>query len=408
MGAYGNHSSIQVLGKFHAFLRWKGKIYKQLFFITTANASPNLLSRDGCYILGVLKPCYSVETLKRSSTQPTTDLEQHQIHGKSFLHWSDEGTGEEKLPNSTQWSLYMDPLPGTSLKKQDILRVYSVMSTEIRKSPDTASEFQLQSNEEITQHALGQVPTCQETRNLDQLLGNPCAAEPVKDVDVAECVSSFEIVNDKVPADFNTEKVPDKVNTETKNHSPQKKMTGRLDSFLDNFGIVDAVPADLNTGQVPHDWKGPFPGLTRANNNYNFKSPTICQTNAWKKGLGVVLQPNSTLMIRASTRGQKEVAPLQNSTLVMLTSKTSTGSEKTCQNLETGKYPTLKLLGHYISIGWPCDQRQLPHDQNLYWDQHSRPVGDEYPAKSSIAKEFGCPVLRSSINMCHSYSFREF
>ena len=54
MEAYRN-STVAVLGKFYAFLRWKGKIYRQLFFITTANASPNLLSRDSCYTLGVLK-----------------------------------------------------------------------------------------------------------------------------------------------------------------------------------------------------------------------------------------------------------------------------------------------------------------------------------------------------------------
>ena len=54
MKAYGN-SAVKVLGKFHVFLRGKGRIYRQLFFITTANASPNLLSRDGCYTLGVLE-----------------------------------------------------------------------------------------------------------------------------------------------------------------------------------------------------------------------------------------------------------------------------------------------------------------------------------------------------------------
>ena len=100
--------------------------------------------------------------------------------------------------------------------------------------------------------------------------------------------SSFEIVDEEVPADFNTEKVPAEFNTETEDHSPQERITGKLDSFLDGFldgfGIVDAVPADLNTEQDPHDCKGPFPGLTRAhnglqlqNNNYNFKSPGICQ-----------------------------------------------------------------------------------------------------------------------------------
>ena len=93
--AYGN-STVDILGRFFTFLRWKGRIYRQLFYVTTANASPNLLSRDGCYTRRVLKPCYSVETLntlKSSSIQPTTDFQQHQMHGRSFQHWSDEGTG---------------------------------------------------------------------------------------------------------------------------------------------------------------------------------------------------------------------------------------------------------------------------------------------------------------------------
>ena len=58
-----NYSSsrIVVLGKVYAFMRWKGKIYRQAFYVTTANTSPNLLSRDACYTLGVVRPCYAVE-----------------------------------------------------------------------------------------------------------------------------------------------------------------------------------------------------------------------------------------------------------------------------------------------------------------------------------------------------------
>ena len=53
MEAYGN-SAVEVLGKFHVFLRWKGHVYRQLFYVTNANDLPNLLSRDGCYTLGVI------------------------------------------------------------------------------------------------------------------------------------------------------------------------------------------------------------------------------------------------------------------------------------------------------------------------------------------------------------------
>ena len=59
MENYGN-MAVKVLGMFHAFLRWKDKVYKQLFYVTDCDRSPNLLSRDASYTLGVLKPCYTV------------------------------------------------------------------------------------------------------------------------------------------------------------------------------------------------------------------------------------------------------------------------------------------------------------------------------------------------------------
>ena len=51
MENYGN-TAVKVLGMFHAFLRWKDKVYKQFIL---CDRSPNLLSRDACYTLGVLK-----------------------------------------------------------------------------------------------------------------------------------------------------------------------------------------------------------------------------------------------------------------------------------------------------------------------------------------------------------------
>ena len=164
--AYGN-SAVAVLGKIHAFLRWKGRIYRQLFFITTANVSPNLLFRDGCYTLGVLKPCYSVETSRSSSgfqgkpqakpTQPTTNLNQSKMHGISSHHLGNEGTDEEKLAHSTQWSLYKEQLQGMPLRKQDILRVYSDVFTGIGKLPGPPYKFQLKPNAKLARHAPRQV-----------------------------------------------------------------------------------------------------------------------------------------------------------------------------------------------------------------------------------------------------------
>ena len=51
--------------------------------------------------------------------------------------------------------------------------------------------------------------------------------KPVKEV--VEHESSLEIVNKEVPTDFNIGK--HQFNTKTENHSTQKRMTGRLDSY---------------------------------------------------------------------------------------------------------------------------------------------------------------------------------
>ena len=73
METYGS-CRVEVLGKFNAFLRWKGKIFRQPFFVTTANLSPNLLSRDACYTLGVVRPCYSVDQTDWSKYTSNTHI----------------------------------------------------------------------------------------------------------------------------------------------------------------------------------------------------------------------------------------------------------------------------------------------------------------------------------------------
>ena len=134
MEAYRNNSAVEVLGRFHAFLRWKGRVYKQLFYVTNVNNSPNLLSRDGCYTIGVIKPCYSVEFTRNSSnfqanlevtpTQPTQHLDEAKLHGDSFTNYENEGTVKDKWTDSKKCSSEKEELQGAPLMKQRILDVY--------------------------------------------------------------------------------------------------------------------------------------------------------------------------------------------------------------------------------------------------------------------------------------------
>ena len=84
MEAYGNNTSVEVLGRFHAFLRWKGKVYRQLFYLTNMNNSPNLLLRDGCYTLSVI----SLVTLWNLQEIPASSKEIQKQHPHSVqLPW---------------------------------------------------------------------------------------------------------------------------------------------------------------------------------------------------------------------------------------------------------------------------------------------------------------------------------
>ena len=153
MEAYGNHSAVEVLGKFHAFLRWKGKVYRQLFYVTYANNSWNLLSSDGCYTLREIKSCYSEETGSSSSkfqgipqvipTQPSSSLEKLKMQGECDPHCRNEGNDMETSNCSRKPSIMKDELQGAQFTKAKILYVYSDIFTRTGKFPGEPYKFQL-------------------------------------------------------------------------------------------------------------------------------------------------------------------------------------------------------------------------------------------------------------------------
>ena len=235
MENYGN-SAVKVLGMFHAFLRWKDKVYRQLFYITNCDRLPNLLSCDACYTLGVLKPCYTVEK-QLGFSESSTDSTQSQvtpIHasksatkvGTSFLHQKMKGTERKLSNNSTKCSITKEQLQGGPLTKQDVLDVYADVFTGIGKFPGLPYKFQLKPNAKPTRHAPRKVPIHlqelfhEEIRNLEAL----GILEETKDV--TEWVNSFVIMEKKLPINSSN------------SHSPGYSMNKKLWISLD--------PRDLN------------------------------------------------------------------------------------------------------------------------------------------------------------------
>ena len=234
MENYGN-TGITVLGKFHAFLKWKDRMYRQLFYVTDCDKSPNLLSHDACYTLGVLKPCYTVEkalSVSRTSTDSTNPTKCQVTPskvGNSFLHCRNEGSMEKLSNNSTKHSISKEQLQGGPLTKQDILKTYSDIFTRIGKFPGSPYKFQLKPNAKPTQHAPRKVPIHlqeafhEEIRNLEAL----GILEETKDV--TEWVNSFVIVEKKLPIDSSN------------SHSPGHTVNKKLRICLDPRDLIEAL-----------------------------------------------------------------------------------------------------------------------------------------------------------------------
>ena len=247
MENYGN-TALKVLGMFHVFLRWKDKVYKQLFYMTDCDRSPNLLSRDACYTLGVLKPCYTVEN-STNSTNFTHASNKKDLASESFLHQKMKES-ERKLSNcSNKQSISENQLQGGPLKKQDILDIYSDVFTRIGKFPGMPYKFQLKPNAKPTRHAPRKVPIHlqdafhKEIRNLEQL----GILEETKDV--TEWVNSFVIMEKKIPTSSNS--------------SQGCSMNKKLRICLDPRDLNKALEREPYYTRSIEEIMGKFHGMTR-------------------------------------------------------------------------------------------------------------------------------------------------
>ena len=253
MENYGN-TAVKVHGMFHVFLRWKDKVYKQLFYVTDCDRSPNLLSRDACYTLGVLKPCYTVEHSTDSTKSQVTPIHASKSDtksGHSFFHQKMNGTEKKLSNNSTKHSITREQLQGSPLTKQDILETYANIFTRIGKFPGLPYKFQLKPNAKPARHAPKKVPIHlqdalhEEIRNLEQL----GILEETKDI--TEWVNSFVVVEKKLPIDSSNL------------HSPRHSMNKKLQIGLDPRDLNEAWEREPYYTHSIEEIIGKFHGMTR-------------------------------------------------------------------------------------------------------------------------------------------------
>lgn len=152
MDAYGE-SNIKVLGRFHAFLRWKGSIYRQVFYVTNANTSPNLLCRDACYTMGILIPCYEVR--QKGQVPPPAAME---LHGLQRLRWSqNEAQGPIFKSHPPQTAAIQNEAAETCQNEGPIRRPTAPVTTKVARISETKG-----TNLKSPKGSIGTVPNREE------------------------------------------------------------------------------------------------------------------------------------------------------------------------------------------------------------------------------------------------------
>ena len=68
-------SYIQPMGKFKAFLHWKGKRYRVDIEVMDSNTTPNVLSRESTFCMGILKSCFMLKKSTGKEDSPSTTMD---------------------------------------------------------------------------------------------------------------------------------------------------------------------------------------------------------------------------------------------------------------------------------------------------------------------------------------------
>ena len=242
---------IKPIGSFRCFLRWKGHKYRVKFEVMGID-TPNLLSRETTFLMGILKKCLSVE---KAPNEPNNQISSTSVSGHSVP------LTEESSLMSTEES---------SLASTEGVFSHSVMSTE---------EDPLTSTEDRSQMNCASIPNMAESPNSssDHVVGSnnqslsiadlPLTQEKVETTyaDIFQGLGKFpgepyklRLKPDAVPAKHRPRKVP--VHLQDAFHEEVERLV-KIDvlekvteptEWVNSFVIVEKVIDSLNAHSPNH------------------------------------------------------------------------------------------------------------------------------------------------------------
>ena len=142
---------IKPIGSFRCFLRWKGHKYRVKFEVMGID-TPNLLSRETTFLMGILKKCLSVE---KTPNEPNNQISSIPVSGHSVLLMeedpltSTEGVFSHSVPPAEEDPLtstegvFSHSVPSTEDSRSQ-MNCASISNT--AESPDSSSDLVVGSN----------------------------------------------------------------------------------------------------------------------------------------------------------------------------------------------------------------------------------------------------------------------
>ena len=249
---------IKPIGSFRCFLRWKGHKYRVKFEVMGID-TPNLLSRETTFLMGILKKCLSVE---KTPNEPNNQISSIPVSGHSVpLTEEDPFTSTEGVFSHSVLPAEEDPLTST-----EGVFSHSVPSTEDSRSQMNCASISntAESPESSSDHVAGS------NNHSLSIADLPLTQEKVESTyaDVFQGLGKFpgepyklRLKPDAVPAKHRPRKVP--VHLQDAFHEEVERLV-KIDvlekvteptEWVNSFVIVEKVIDSLNAHSPNHSIK---------------------------------------------------------------------------------------------------------------------------------------------------------
>ena len=198
-------SMMKPTGTFKCFLHWKGKVYRIQAEVMDSDDTPNVLSWETTFLMGILKPCFVAKKVDRIPEKKAPQLPEIPV--------VTDHSNDSKKPAK---SINPDSLKNQPLTQQMIESTYSDVFEGLGKFPGEPYKLRLKENSVPAKHHLRKVPVHLQDAFHEKVrrLVKIDVLEPV--TEQTEWVNSYVIVEKE--AEINT------ANTHSPHHTIKKKI----------------------------------------------------------------------------------------------------------------------------------------------------------------------------------------